>query len=76
MVQTQTKKDAVASDTAGGGGGISLGKGAWDCDRNVEIPPEAEVGAKTGLESDASTALLLSMSTARQATVAYVQQKT
>ncbi|DBB01563.1 TPA: hypothetical protein ACH3X1_000211 [Trebouxia sp. C0004] len=42
MVQTKSKRDAVASDTAGGGGGISLGKGAWDCDRNVEIPPEAE----------------------------------
>jgi len=50
MVQTQSKKDAVATDTAGGGGGISLGKGAWDCDRNVEIPPEAEVRAERGLE--------------------------
>ena len=23
--------------------GISLGKGAWDCDKNIEIPPEKEV---------------------------------
>ena len=22
--------------------GVSLGKGAWDCDNNVEIPPEKE----------------------------------
>ena len=26
-----------------GTGGVSLGKGAWDCDRNCEIPPEKEV---------------------------------
>lgn len=25
------------------GGGVSLGKGAWDCDTNTEIPPEKEV---------------------------------
>lgn len=50
MFQTQSKKDAVATDTAGGGGAISLGKGAWDCDRNVGIPPEAEVRAERGLE--------------------------
>ena len=23
--------------------GVSLGKGAWDCDANEEIPPEKEV---------------------------------
>ena len=22
---------------------VSLGKGAWDCDKNVAIPPEKEV---------------------------------
>lgn len=43
MVQTQSKTAVVAADAGGGGGGVSLGKGAWDCDRNVEIPPEAEV---------------------------------
>ena len=26
-----------------GEGGVSLGKGAWDCDLNCEIPPEKEV---------------------------------
>ena len=52
MVQTQNKRDATATDMAGGGGGMSLGKGAWDCDRNVEIPPEAEVHANQGLTSD------------------------
>jgi len=29
---------AVGQDT-----GVSLGKGAWDCDANREIPPEKEV---------------------------------
>ena len=24
-------------------GGVSLGKGAWDCDRKCKIPPEKEV---------------------------------
>ena len=43
MVQTKSAKDVVAQETAATGGGVSLGKGAWDCDRNVEIPPEAEV---------------------------------
>lgn len=27
-----------------GESGVSLGKGAWDCDRKCEIPPEKEVG--------------------------------
>ena len=43
MVPAQSKTAVVAADASGGGGGVSLGKGAWDCDRNVEIPPEAEV---------------------------------
>lgn len=38
VVAKQTP-DAVA---AGGGGGAGLGKGAWDCDKNEEIPPEKE----------------------------------
>jgi hypothetical protein len=29
--------DVVAS------AGVALGKGAWDCDKNCEIPPELEV---------------------------------
>ncbi len=63
MVQAQSKikKDAVATDTAGGGGGISLGKGAWDCDRNVEIPPEVEVRAKRDLTSGICVVLLFHM---------------
>ena len=46
MGQQKEDKDLIASGTAAGGagGGVSLGKGAWDCDHNVEIPPEAEVG--------------------------------
>ena len=28
-----------------GEGGVSLGKGAWDCDKKCEIAPEKEVGA-------------------------------
>ena len=43
MVQANSNTDVVSTDTGAGGGGVSLGKGAWDCDRNVEIPPEAEV---------------------------------
>jgi hypothetical protein len=36
---------AVVASTGGedtAGGGVSLGKGAWDCDTNTEIPPEKE----------------------------------
>jgi hypothetical protein len=35
----------MAEPTPGGDatGGVSLGKGAWDCDNNCEIPPEKEV---------------------------------
>ena len=29
--------------------GVSLGKGAWDCDLNCEIPPEKEVLPFTAL---------------------------
>lgn len=36
-------KGAVAAENADAGGGVSLGKGAWDCDRNSRIPPEKEV---------------------------------
>ena len=35
-------KSLVAAGEEGGGGGVSLGKGAWDCDTNTEIPPEKE----------------------------------
>ncbi len=31
-----------ASAGTGTGGSVSLGKGAWDCDANREIPPEKE----------------------------------
>lgn len=37
------KGEKVAAEGEGGGGGVSLGKGAWDCDNNCEIPPEKEV---------------------------------
>ena len=45
MGKPQDINDVVVTDTTAGGsgGGVSLGKGAWDCDNNVEIPPEAEV---------------------------------
>lgn len=32
---------------ASAGGGISLGKGAWDCDAKCAIPPEKEVSLVT-----------------------------
>lgn len=28
---------------------VSLGKGAWDCDLNVAIPPEKEVSSATAI---------------------------
>ena len=31
------------TETANQQANISLGKGAWDCDLNVAIPPEKEV---------------------------------
>lgn len=44
MGQQKDGTDVVAAEpSAGGGGGVSLGKGAWDCDNNVEMPAEAEV---------------------------------
>ncbi len=42
MVKTEDKA-IVSADGESGGGGVSLGKGAWDCDNNCEIPPEKEV---------------------------------
>lgn len=36
---------AEAGGQQGDTGGVSLGKGAWDCDNNCEIPPEKEVSA-------------------------------
>lgn len=30
--------------------GLSLGKGAWDCDLNVAIPPEKEVRLSKGMQ--------------------------
>ena len=45
MSKQQDDKALVAGEEGGaGGGGVSLGKGAWDCDTNCEIPPEKEVG--------------------------------
>lgn len=32
-----------AAGLLGATSGVSLGKGAWDCDNNCEIPPEKEV---------------------------------
>ncbi|KAL3147226.1 hypothetical protein ABBQ32_002721 [Trebouxia sp. C0010 RCD-2024] len=44
MAKPKASKDVVATEPAAGGagGGVSLGKGAFDCDNNVEIPPESE----------------------------------
>lgn len=39
----QDKSLVEAATAESGGGGVSLGKGAWDCDTNTEIPPEKEV---------------------------------
>ena len=41
-----SRDDASLLEIAGEGAaqaGVSLGKGAWDCDRNCGIPPEKEV---------------------------------
>jgi hypothetical protein len=35
----------MAEAAAGTDTGVSLGKGAWDCDNNCEIPPEKEVSS-------------------------------
>lgn len=42
MAATDTKSIVAAGEEGGAGGGVSLGKGAWDCDTNSEIPPEKE----------------------------------
>lgn len=34
---------------------VSLGKGAWDCDNNCEIPPEKEVCSVTAVALTALT---------------------
>jgi hypothetical protein len=34
--------DKVASAAGDAGGSVSIGKGAWDCDRGCKIPPEKE----------------------------------
>lgn len=48
MAKPKASKDVVATEPAAGGagGGVSLGKGAFDCDNNVEIPPESEVSSQ------------------------------
>ncbi|GHP10485.1 hypothetical protein PPROV_000921600 [Pycnococcus provasolii] len=42
---TNQQQQQPGGGGGGGGGEVSLGKGAWDCDKNEEIPPhlEAEV---------------------------------
>ena len=45
MTAQPTQEDAVlleADEPSAQAGGLSLGKGAWDCDRNCEIPAEKE----------------------------------
>jgi hypothetical protein len=42
MTKPEDKALVAGEDAASGGGGVSLGKGAWDCDTNTEIPPEKE----------------------------------
>ena len=41
------REEAALLETAAasGGAGVSLGKGAWDCDNKCEIPPEKEVSS-------------------------------
>jgi len=36
-------KRSIMEDSAAQPASVSLGKGAWDCDLNVAIPPEKEV---------------------------------
>ena len=41
---TDAKELGITPASAGTGtGAVSLGKGAWDCDANREIPPDKEV---------------------------------
>lgn len=42
MSKREEKAIVAGEEAGGGGGGVSLGKGAWDCDSNSEIPPEKE----------------------------------
>lgn len=42
MSNKENKSIVAAGEDGGAGGGVSLGKGAWDCDTNSEIPPEKE----------------------------------
>lgn len=39
QIRVVTDMEDIASQSAS----VSLGKGAWDCDLNVAIPPEKEV---------------------------------
>lgn len=43
MSKPEDKALVEAAAAESGGGGVSLGKGAWDCDTNTAIPPEKEV---------------------------------
>jgi hypothetical protein len=36
--------DNAAPGVGDAGGSVSIGKGAWDCDRRCKIPPEKEAG--------------------------------
>lgn len=42
-MQTKESKAVQQADAGAGGSGVSLGKGAWDVDKNCLIPPEQEV---------------------------------
>eukprot|EP00210_Caulerpa_lentillifera_P002979 g2844.t1 len=42
MPTGDNKAIVEGSTNAGAGGGVSLGKGAWDCDAKCVIPPEKE----------------------------------
>ena len=41
-VQKQQQIEVAGGQQQDGGASVSLGKGAWDCDTNSEIPPEKE----------------------------------
>ena len=42
-MQQSKPAPSMAESEVGAATGVSLGKGAWDCDRRAEIPPEREV---------------------------------
>jgi hypothetical protein len=42
----RVRENTVMAEAAGTDTGVSLGKGAWDCDNNCEIPPEKEVSQR------------------------------